>query len=288
MTLRCLPGLPVGVLVAVINFASVTLAQGSFHLDAPTPAIAGMAAIIAAATGSSIRGNRRYWMELDARARDAVATREAEAERRVAQERVRIARDLHDVVGHEVALISMHLGAAEVHLSPDAHAARTDLDAVRIGVQSVLAGTQQILKVLRAGHDDDQTSPAAGYEHIGELVEAARRAGLDVAATISKPSHPLSRPVSVAAFRIVQEALTNAQRHGTGAVSLRIGVDDDAVSIEVVNVRRPAPSASTRSGYGLVGMRERASSVGGWIDVRLDENLFWLWAHLPVDRRDDS
>lgn len=283
LTLRSLPGLPAGLLVGAANFAAAALAQGGFSLERATPSIAAFAALAAAGAGSAIRGHRRYWAELEARTGEAEATRDAEARRRVAQERVRIARDLHDVVGHEVALVSMHLGAAEVHLPAGADAARADLAAVRGGVRAVLAGTQRILRVLRTEPDDEPTAPAAGYEHIADLVAASRAAGLDVEATVGEPAATLGPAVSAAAYRIVQEALTNAGRHGTGSVSLAVAADDEAVTIETVNVRAPAADGAGRGGYGLVGMRERAASVGGWIDTASDGTLFWLWAHLPVD-----
>ncbi len=285
LTLRVLPGLPVGLLVGAADFAAVAVAQGGFTLAEPVPSIAGIAAVAAAAIGSAIRGQRQYWAQMEARTREALATREAEAQRRVAQERVRIARDLHDVVGHEVALVSMHLGAAEVHLPADADTARADLAAARHGVQAVLAGKQQILQVLRAGPDDEGTAPAAGFEHIADLVETARAAGLQVEASVGQPLAPLGPAVSAAAYRIVQEALTNAGKHGTGAVSLKVAADQEAVTIESANVRtrRDAAGSPGHTGYGLVGMRERAASVGGWIDTRSDDTVFWLWAQLPVD-----
>lgn len=284
LTLRTLPGLPAGLLTGAANFCAVALAQGGFTLDQPTPSIAALAAIAAAGIGSAVRGHRLYAAELERRASDALANREAEADRRVALERVRIARDLHDVVGHEVALISMHLGAAQVHLPDGADTARADLAAARDGVQSVLANTQQILKVLRAGTKDESTSPAAGYEHITDLVETSRAAGIEIEATIGDPATTLSSAVSAAAYRIVQEALTNAQRHGTGGVSLTVAADREAVTIETVNVRRVPDSSvhGERSGYGLVGMRERAASVGGWVDTRTEDTIFWLWVYLPV------
>ncbi len=124
LTLRVLPGLQAGLLVGVGNVVAVALATGGVSLQDPTASIAGMAAVAAAGAGSAIRGHRRYWSELEERTRQALETREAEARGRVAQERLRIARDLHDSVGHEVALVSMHLGALEVHLPPGADVAK--------------------------------------------------------------------------------------------------------------------------------------------------------------------
>lgn len=285
LTLRVLPGLPAGLLVGAANFCAAAWAQSGFSLQEPVPSIAALAAIAAAGTGSAIRGHRLYRAQLEERAEQALATREAEADRRVAVERLRIARDLHDVVGHELALISMRLGAAEVHLPEGSELARTDLAAVRTSVQSVLASTQQILEVLRTDGQDDERTPAAGFEHITELVAMAREAGLAIEATVAQPPPELTTSVSAAAYRIVQEALTNAQRHSTGAVSLRVEVGEEALTIETANVKRHLPATdlpAARSGFGLVGMQERAASVGGWVDTREDDRMFWLWVYLPI------
>jgi len=281
VTLRGVPALPAGLVAGAANYLAVTLHDAAAGWD-DIASIAAAFSLAAAATGSAIRGHHQYWDELRKRTQDAVATREAEAERRVAEERVRIARDLHDVLGHEVALVSMHLGAAEVHLPDEAQDARTDLAAARAGVQAVLRETQLVLAALRVTGDEPGTAPAADYGRITELVESARAAGLDVDATVDPAPADLPHTVGTAAFRIVQEALTNAQRHGDGTVSLRVAAEPAAVTIEAVNVRDPREDSSRR-GYGLVGMRERAASVGGRLEVREEGQLFWVRAVLDLD-----
>lgn len=296
-TLRGLPGFRAGALVFVSNFVAVFFAEGMSWVD-PSAVIAGPFAFAAAAAGTGIRAHHRYWAELEHRTQQALATRDAEAERRVAEERLRIARDLHDVVGHEIAVVSMHLGAAEVHLPDTADDALRDLEAARKGIQAVLAETQQILEILRVDGEDENLAPAAGYARIPDLIETFRAAGLDIDATIADAAElpTLSPQVGTAAYRITQEALTNAQRHGTGAASVRIAVRDSTLTIETVNVRaatdargrarasdRPA-RVKDRGGFGLVGMRERAASVGGRVDVQTDpdDTLFWVRAALPL------
>ncbi|MCZ4551347.1 sensor histidine kinase [Gordonia rubripertincta] len=288
-TLRGLPGLPVGILVAAANFTAVAVSNdiGVANVYA---AVAAISALAAAAAGSAIRGHRQYWDELQKRTQDAVSNRELEVEHRVAEERLRIARDLHDVVGHEVAVISMHLGAAEIHLPVGADASRNDLAAARVGVQSVLRETQSILAVLRVGSEDDPLTPAAGYAGIVDLVETFRSAGLVIDADIDQTPMALSPNVSTAAYRIAQEALTNAQRHGTGSVHLRVEVGRRSVTVEARNAIRGSGSGPDRtgSGYGLVGMRERASSAGGRLDVDTVDGFFRVRAVLGPDAPEAS
>ena len=286
LTVRGQRGLLTGVMIGGANLAAAGIAGGGVEVTRnPGAAIAGFAAVAAAAAGSAVRGQRQYRHELEERTRDALATRQAAVQRGVAEERLRIARDLHDSVGHQIAVVSMHLGSAEVHVSGDPDAARADLGAARVAVQTVLLETQQILQVLRVGSGDDPLAPTPSHERIPELVATFRAAGLTIEADLPRLSPDLPPEISAATFRITQEALTNAQRYGTGAVSLRIQVIDQAVVIEVVNVRAPAHERSSPGGgNGLVGMRERAVFAGGKLDVRADGGLFWVRAELPANR----
>lgn len=281
VTLRGVPALPAGLAVGAADYAALAIHDAAGGWD-DIGSVAVAFALAGAATGSAIRGHHRYWDELRRRTQDAVTTREAEAERRVAEERLRIARDLHDVLGHEVALVSMHLGAAEVHLPAGADVARADLTAARTRVQSVLRETQHVLSALRIDGEEPGTAPVADYERITELVGSARDAGLDVDATVDPVPPGIPIPIGLTAYRIVQEALTNAGRHGTGTVSLRVTAEPGSITIEAVNVRK-SPESSARRGYGLVGMRERVASVGGRLEVREEEQLFWVHAVLELD-----
>ncbi|MFT4235462.1 MAG: histidine kinase [Microbacterium sp.] len=284
LTLRGVSALLCGAVVAVANFTAVAWDIGTIdvHVDA-SASIAAFAAVVCAAIGSAIRGNHRYRQEAEQRIAEAQATRVAAIDRGIAQERLRIARDLHDSVGHHIAVVNMHLGAAEVHLPHGADDTRADLAAARQGVQAVLKETQQILTVLRVGDAKAGLEPTPGHTAINDLIASYRHAGMAVEATLDDMTGELSAQASVAAYRIVQEALTNAHKHGQGPASVTIRQDDaGSVRIEVVNLRRTGGADTSGGGNGLVGMRERAESVGGTLDTRADATLFWVTATIPT------
>jgi signal transduction histidine kinase len=283
LTLRGLPGLLTGVVIAAANLGAVGWYGGTLSVQANAEAsIAAAAGLLMAASGSAIRGQRQYFEELSARTQEAIATRAAVAERSVAQERVRIARDLHDSIGHEIAVVSMHLGAAQVHLATDPDAASADLDAARAGVQAVLAETQDILRVLRVGADAETLAPTPDHGRLPALVESFRGAGVPVETHLTGLERTLPTGTSTAVFRIVQEALTNAERHGQGGIALRVDVGPDAVTIDVVNLRRTDGRDTSGGGNGLVGMRERATSAGGRLTAHVDGTVFSVRAELPA------
>ena len=284
LTLRGASALVTGAVIAASNLAAAGWEVGTIDVRVDsTASVAAFAAIVTAAIGSSIRGNLRYRREVEERMHDAEANRATAIDRGVAQERLRIARDLHDSVGHQVAVVNMHLGAAEVHLPPEAAAARDDLAAARRGVQAVLRETQQILRVLRVGDAAERSEH--GYRSVGELVETYRSAGMNVEDAIDDLPEDISPNARAAVYRIVQEGLTNAQKHGVGTVSVMLKHEDDRVRVELVNMRdtRAEPDEGT-GGNGLVGMRERAESAGGTLEVRAGERLFWLTATIPTRR----
>ena len=281
-SLRGLSGVLCAVVVGVADFLAIGLAAGTFGLDQPIAWIAGSTAVAAAATGSAIRGQREYWSALQVRTHEAVAGRDAAVQRSVAEERLRIARDLHDTLGHEVAVVSMHLGAAEVQLPAAAGAARDHLAAARSSVKSLLAEVQVILQVLHTGTDGAAPGPVASHRDIPDLVEKVRAAGLEVDAVLGDLSPELPPQTSAAAYRITQEALTNAQRYGRGRVRLAVDVAGAAVTIETVNEIGPRAGGSEREGRGLIGMRERASAAGGHLTVTTDRGRFRVSAELPV------
>lgn len=281
LTLRGLPGLLTGVVVGAANLAAVGWYAGSLSVVTNSEAsIAAGAALAFAAAGSAIRGQRQYFGELEQRTQDAIATRQVVVDRSIAEERLRIARDLHDSIGHQIAVVSMHLGAAQVHLPSDPQAATSDLDAARTAVQSVLKETQGILQVLRVG-PEPTLAPTPHHGRIPDLVESYRFAGCELDAHLVGLDQPLSQAVSTATFRVVQEALTNAERHGDGPVSLRVEVTSHAVSIEAVNRLRSDGQDTSGGGNGLVGMSERVASVGGTLVTGAQGQAFTIRASLP-------
>jgi signal transduction histidine kinase len=287
---RGLPPLPAGVPVGVSSYLAVVIYGPANYLSMeianqrawlqPLPIMAFVVVVAFAFIGASLRTNQLYWATLARSADEALATREAEADRRVAQERLRIAHDLHDTLGHEVALVSMSVGAAEVHLETNPDAARADLAQARQYIQKVLDETQRVLAVLRNPSDN---TPAAGYAEIDHLIAEFTTAGMNITATVADEPAGLDAEVGAASYRIVQESLVNARKHGTGVVRLQVSVAAGNINIEVVNRRAPKPTDGPRTGgYGLIGMRERAASAGGRIDVDEDDVLFTLRATLPV------
>jgi len=287
VTVRGASTLGTGIVAAVVTALSEAVA-GAFDLTRPEVGLAAMTSIAAAAAGSAVLSQHRWWLTLEERTRQAVLTREAEAERRVAEERVRIARDLHDVVGHEVAVVSMHLGLAEVELPEGADASRRALGDARLGVQSVLRETQEILSLLRASGDDhDDRRPAPGVAALPALVESFAASGLDVRAQLGELGDDLDVTVETATYRIVQEALTNALKHGSGQVDLTATAGAGGITIVVTNTyRESAPDAiDGHTGLGLVGMRERARNAGGDVVVSRSAGVFRVEATVSTDER---
>jgi len=268
--------------------APMTSFAGVVDVDAGGPVteiafVAAGSAVAFGAIGSAIRAHRRYWEQVALRSAELVSARDAAVSAGVASERLRIARELHDVIGHQVAAVNMRLGAAEVNLPPQATRSREELHAARGAIQTVLSETQHLLAVLRRPGETPDPAPDADFSAVAATVQACRDAGLDVEAVLPADPPALSTEASRAAYRIIQEAMTNAAKHGTGPVSLVVGTDEDVLSIEVVNaVAVPDGSPRTLQGLGLVGMRERAASVGGTVETRRDQTRFWLTATLPL------
>lgn len=281
LSMRGLSGLATGIVLGAANLAAVGIYSGTIAVhDNPGAGVAAATAVAAAAAGSAIRDHRRYLSELHDRTQEALAFRALAVERGVAQERLRIARDLHDGVGHHMALINIRLGAAEVHLPADAAAARGDLAAARTELQAVLAETQRILVVLRSD-GESSTEATAAFARIPDLIDTARAAGLPVEADVAPMPEALDAEASAAAYRITQEILTNAHRHGTGPLRLRIGPVRSGLSIEATNAQATPAEAGAHHGHGLVGARERAESAGGHLDVDAGGGLFRVHAVLP-------
>lgn len=285
-SLRRLPAVLVGSVVGVTSAVAVALHEGQVSLERPTASIAAVCGVAAAAAGSAVRSNLRWRAELEGRAHDAIENRRAAVDRSVAEERVRIARDLHDSIGHHIAVVSVHLGTAQVTVSEDDGATRASLESARDAVRAVLVETQQVLRVLRRGDSPSDLEPPPDHAGVPALVASARSAGLVVDVTLRGLDRPLAPVVSTAVHRIVQEALTNALKHGGGQVSLRVEIAE-AVLIEAANVRAdgggPATGPDRPGGHGLIGMTERATSVGGRVEHWTEGRVFWLRAVLPAD-----
>jgi signal transduction histidine kinase len=215
----------------------------------------------ALAAGLAVANRRAYVSSIESRADDA-------AQRRIDAERLRIARELHDVVAHTMATINVQAGAAMHVAAERPEAAVEALRIIRGASKDGLRELRAILNVLRQADEADAQFPAPALAQVDTLMNSARAAGLPVTLTVSGQTRPLPAEVDLAAYRIVQESLTNAIRHAgpaTATVSLSYTEHDLEIEIADDGLGSPANGAATSSGggHGLPGMHERAASVGG-------------------------
>ncbi|AEM86153.1 sensor histidine kinase [Streptomyces violaceusniger] len=260
--------------------------------------------LVAAVLGHAVQNRRAYLAAVEERAQRAEKSRESEARRRVAEERVRIARELHDLVAHQITL-------ANAQASVAAHLFDARPEQTRKSLTELVETTGHALDELRAtvgllrqsGDAPTPGDPAPGLSRLPTLLESFRRAGLEVSVHQEGTARPLSPGVDLTAYRIVQEALTNVTKHaGTGSARVRLDWNRDRVTITVADDGRggrTGPSASTgRSvptmperppGYGLIGMRERATAVGGHLSAgKRPEGGFLVSTELPLPPAKDT
>ncbi|MFF7454400.1 sensor histidine kinase [Kitasatospora sp. NPDC008115] len=269
----------------------VTLATIINEPDASISVKIGVVAwiLLPGAFGDSVRNRRAHLAAIEERAERAERTREEEARRRVADERIRIARDLHDVVAHHIALANAQAGIA-VHLL-DRHPAqaREMLSHLTDATGSALRELKATVGLLRRADDPlAPLEPAPGLERLPDLIGAFERAGLPVRLTVEGEPQPLSPGVDLTAYRILQESLTNVAKHAAGtAADVTLAFSGSRVLLTVAN-DRPAPAAAPAvaaagGGFGLIGMRERASAVGGRLTAdRRPGGGFLVSAELPL------
>ena len=241
--------------------------------------------LAAGAVGASVAA-RRQWLTAERdRAARAEQAREEETRRRVDAERIRIARELHDVVAHSMAMINIQATAASMQLAADPASAAESIQAIRAASKSGLRELRAILEVLRQVDGGSPAVPVPDLRAIAALVEAASAAGTPTTLEAAERPVPVPPPVALAAYRIVQESLTNVVRHA-GRVAATVGLrhDDGYLYVDVVNDGGPAPAAfSDGTGAGLAGMRERAAALGGTLDAGpRPGGGFAVRARLPV------
>jgi signal transduction histidine kinase len=245
--------------------------------------------------GENVRTQRAYAAEMAARAEEAERRRDDEARRAVAEERLRLARELHDVTAHHVSVMAVQAEAGQALLPDDPERAAETLARIAGSAREALGDLRRLLGVLRDG--DDGRSPQPGLAGLGSLAEEMRSAGVPVALRVEGAPVALTSSVDVSAYRLVQEALANVRRHAPGAgADVLVRYADDAVEIEVANEHRPSvgpepaiplqgplgPGAGNGEGHGLVGMRERAALLGGRLDAGPDDgDRFVVRARLP-------
>jgi signal transduction histidine kinase len=259
-----------------------------------TPELLSLAAMFVAIwiAGDRARLRAQRMAELEESARRA--EREAERERRLAaaEERTRIARELHDSAGHAINVILVQAGAARLLRERDPEASRQAIATIEEVARGTIGEIDRLVRALR--EDDGFEPPAPGDSGaLEELVERHRAAGLVISTEVGGPRRALPRSVAWAAYRILQEALTNAARHGRGSAEVGLWFEPEAVKITVTNPTAPngrvagdaaVPAAGgngAAGGHGIVGMRERATLLGGSLDAGAGNGTFRLSARLP-------
>ncbi len=219
------------------------------------------------------------------------------AERAVAEERRRIARELHDIVAHHITTMQLMAGGARANLAHDPETAREALVTLEGSGRMALREMRQLLDVLRAGEEPERTPPAPqpGTGDLDRIVTDARLGGLETGFTVDGPVRPLAPALGLTVFRIVQESLTNTRKHAgpRARARVRLTYRPDEVAVEVRDDgagNRPAPSRTAPvSGYGLIGMRERVALQGGTLEaVALDGGGFRVAARLPAPHGADA
>jgi len=250
---------------------------------------------------------------------EAQRAREEEARRRASEERLRIARELHDVLAHDISLINVQAGVALHLIDERPEQARTALAAIKQASKDALGELRSVLGVLRQDGDEPRRDPAPGLEQLDDLVSRSAAAGIPVRTTVEGTPRPVPAGVGLAAYRIAQEALTNVARHaGRATASVRVSYGERDITVEIADDGRGAgrpnstgpgaggsgaggsgaggsgaggsgagpPPAARAGGNGIPGMRERAAALGGQLEAGpRREGGFRVLARLPLDGR---
>jgi signal transduction histidine kinase len=245
---------------------------------------AGLAFLLIVAELLRIRSQRSVALE---------RSRAEELRRRASEERMRMARDLHDVVAHNIAVINVQANTALHLMDRQPERAAAALATINDVSKQALVELRSVLGVLRDVDSDGVTgaprAPTPGLARLGDLVDNAAAAGLAVRVEDDRQATPLPADVDLTAYRIIQEALTNSARHSGGsAATVRLGYGDGALLVEVDDNGTPrppgpAPAAANGSGRGIAGMTERAAALGGTLQAGpRPEGGFGVRARLPV------
>jgi signal transduction histidine kinase len=297
---KALPPIPYGVLVGTYTVASlsppllrliamvtetvcVLITLVVPHDDPAAYGYVGMVFVTAYALGADARARRARIAGLEERARRLEEERAAAADR----ERTRIARDMHDIVTHAVGLmvVQAEAGPLVVRTAPDQ--AEAAFEAIAGTGREAIVQLRRIVGALRSGEGGADLAPQPGIDGVPDLVERARRAGLGATLTVAGTARPVPADVDIAAYRIVQESLTNTLRHaGARTVAVRLAWEDGTLVVEVRDDGRGA--ARLVPGHGMIGMRERVSACGGELatgpapDGRPGSPGFLVSASLPT------
>jgi signal transduction histidine kinase len=300
---------PVGVLVALYTVASrcerplsiraakwvaLPIAVGVLASTGARPgqAIPELAVFaIAWVIGDNIRTRRAYLAELEARAARLEREREEKAERAVIEERTRIARELHDVIAHNVSVMVVQASAGDELFDTDPERARESLRSVAATGRAALTELRRLLGVIRAEEEPGggpSYTPQPGIDYLDDLVRQVQETGLAVELSVLGEPRELPEGVGLCAYRIVQEALTNTLKHaGASRADVSLRYVEDAVELQVVDDGRGVPAGNGDSepgGHGLIGMRERVALFGGELSTRSrPDRGYEVRARIPLE-----
>jgi signal transduction histidine kinase len=280
VAVRCKPWVVIG--------AAVVTVVGAVIIDARTSGVALVIAAGVVLASAYVRSRRSGREQL------AVAERRHEGERALLEERQRIARELHDVVAHHMSVIAIQAEAAPYKTADPPKELVESFAEIRASALSGLNELRRVLGVLRS--DSPDTAPQPGLEDLHRLLDSARNGGVTVTTSVSGTPRPIPQGVDLSAYRIVQEALSNAMRHAPGAaVQVHLHYGEAALVIEVRNDacapgtealwEQPGEPGHSNGGggHGIVGMRERAAMLGGHLEARPAPNgEFLVTAALPL------
>jgi signal transduction histidine kinase len=273
----------IGAIVGVVGFAIFPWLDAILgHGTAPSPtAVAALAAWILVLFGTAeavrIRRERRT---------EAARIRDEESRRRASEERLRIARELHDALGHHLSLINVQSGVA-LHLNEELpEGTRSSLSAIKQASKDALSELRSVLDVLRQEGEPAPRSPGSTLARLDDLVSQASAAGLEVRTETEGEARPLPFAVDVAAYRIVQEALTNVTRHsGAATATVHVCYGEHNLTVEVDDDGKGSgPHTADSGGTGIGGMRARVRALGGQLQAGpRPEGGFRVRARLPLD-----
>lgn len=275
-----------GLAVSLLTFVGLALLDvpdlGTFDL------LQACALLLAAwALGDAIRSRRTQQSERLRIAEQEAATARELAARAVVEERLRIARELHDVIAHSMSLIAVQAGVGEHVIRSDVAAAERALEIIAETSRRALTQTRWMLGLLRSEDADVAASPMHTLDDLDGLVRDVREAGIDVDLTVAGEARALDAAIELTAYRIVQESLTNVLKHSLAKqAQVRVTYVEDGVDVEVQDAGRGRPPSHVQegpgSGHGLKGLRERTRLLGGVLEYgALDGAGFRVAAHLP-------
>ena len=281
----CLYAVAVRCEVWVVTSAGAVTAVGAMFILGEPPTTAILVAAVPVLAGVVVRTRRGTTQRL------AVQERRHEGERALLQERQRIARELHDVVAHHMSVIAIQAEAGPYKVQDPPKELVESFAEIRASALSGLKELRRVLGVLRS--DTPDTTPQPGLDDLEGLLDSARSAGVTVTAGVNGTPRPLPAGVDLSAYRIVQEALSNAMRHSPGAaVQVKLYYGDAALVVEVRNdhcppgTRTPAEpdgAPGEGDGHGIIGMRERATMLGGHLQAGpTEKGEFLVTAALPL------